>query len=216
MRRTILAALLTLQVATSAFAQSSTLTLTPCAERVVDTAALEAQLRIELAATPEVLVAIDCGASPGELALHVVRKQPPGQSDATFSLVDVIAAHRPRTLALAVAELVRQVESRPPQREAPAAPPSVASTAIPGSTPNAKRARNAQTIRLTKGLSIGFGVGAIVLAVIGGPLLSIGLHTAPERPVGLIAPGGTLVALSGLSVVGMSASLGVLGYELHF
>jgi hypothetical protein len=137
------------------------------------------------------------------MKLTVSRPSTAATDSETFSTSDLDPAVRPRTVAIAAAELVRHVLRRPapapatPSKPAIAPPAAAPPTALALPSPDS----HARRLRLTRNLAISFGVLTLVTGVIGGSLLGAG-ESGPANPVpGLVAPGAALLAVGGASLI---------------
>ncbi len=113
---------------------------------------------------------------------------------------------RPRTLALATAELLRSVPTEPIEVPRPPPPPSVASAVFVPSWP--MNPPPTPAARVTRALSIGLGAGTLALLSAGIPLTAAGQASNPGHLAnnGMTLSGTVLLSLAALSLTGTVVS----------
>jgi hypothetical protein len=185
-----------------------------CSPSDLDVDALAAAVRLELSSvlggvptlTPspeptDLRISVDCTAA-GSMKLTVSRPSIAATESETFSTGDLDPAMRPRTVALAAAELARRVLGRP----APAPPRPKPEIATPAAAPAAALGQpsadvRARRLRLDRNLAVSFGALTFATGVIGGSLLGAGESGTANPIPGLVAPGASLLALGGASLI---------------
>ena len=188
---------------------------TVCATKVVDLAMFENLLKIELPSTWAMeeetsaeasRLSLDCGPGASELIVSFERGRVGWQVG--VDLAPLAPEMRPRTLALATAELIRTAPATPIEPM----PPAIAvlpSPMVAAPTPPRPTADTTRAARLTLGLSISFGVTSAALLAAGIPLTAVGYGSNPPLPNSdaLKISGIALLAAAQATLAGTAVSL---------
>jgi hypothetical protein len=194
------------------------LSVSPCAGELVAPERLASLLAVELAsslAQPIALtvggdanwrLSLDCSETRDMLDIEIQRRVPPGSYRGRVNVEQLPERMRSRTIALALSEDLRWLDE--PKLEAPAPPAPAAPALILTTRPT----RDARVMRLSRDVTIGLAASAVVLALVGGPILGVGNQYHPPD-IGMVASGAVLTTLSVISFAGAGVSFGFWAHE---
>jgi len=185
-----------------------------CEASALELEALWSILRIELASTlgaqptrttvtSEAAYSIELNCTRSDhVEIHATRSASGTAASESFDWSQLPVTARPRILAIAIAEQIRTLPAVPVD----ASP--VAQAPVERTPPTASvRPLATGRLKLTRGLTIGFGGLTIASLVIGASLLGIGEQDRSQPIAGLVVPGATLVTLGGVSLAVTAVAL---------
>lgn len=199
--------------------EAATLVLADCPAGTIDSAAVNALLGIELPREDIVLargplterpltLRLRCLPEPGQLLLAAEEVQ--RREERALSLLDVAPSLRPRTLALALAELVRRMRQTPPATpSSPVSPPQLQATPPPLAA--GRSAPSLRRLKVSGRVALGLAVTTVATSLIG-----VGLTAAGSQNLSNSAYRGGAVGLFSIgtaALVGTAASFGVWAHE---
>jgi hypothetical protein len=152
-------------------------------------------------------VSLDCDQQQGRIALAVERRQPPAHGASLLPLGDVPAQARSRTLALALAEMIRALDVDSPIASTGASTTAATAPRLLLAPPSGPRRRR---LRVLCNLALGLAAVGVASVVSGAALSGTdndrGAHHGPDGDE--VAMGFTF-GVGGLALVGASVDFGL-------